>query len=30
MPVEAADQHQSPNHVTMLLNFFDEIQRQVR
>jgi Tol biopolymer transport system component len=29
MPIEPAEQQQSPNHVTMVLNFFDEIQRRV-
>jgi len=29
MPAEPAGRQQSPNHVTVLLNFFDEIQRRV-
>jgi hypothetical protein len=29
MPAGPANHQQSPNHVTMLLNFFDEIQRRV-
>jgi serine/threonine-protein kinase len=29
MPAELAGRQQSPNHVTILLNFFDEIQRRL-
>jgi eukaryotic-like serine/threonine-protein kinase len=30
MPVETPEEEQSPNHVTMLFNFFDEVARRVR
>ena len=29
MPAEPPDQQQSPNHVTLLQNFFDEVERRV-
>ena len=29
LPAETPDQQQSPNHVTMLFNFFDEVQHRV-
>ena len=29
MPAESPGQEQSPNHATVLLNFFDEVERRV-